>query len=71
MYDIMAKNFASPRNIFFYYINLNCCSLPGPRTAQGLIKAALEAAQSAVNQRLSGGGQSSRGGKVNESLPTV
>ena len=40
----------------------------GPRTAQGLTKAALEAAQSAVNQRLSGGGGGSRssgsGGKV-------
>ena len=42
----------------------------GPRTAQGLTKAALEAAQSAVNQRLSGGGSGSRssggsgGGKV-------
>ena len=38
----------------------------GPRTAQGLTKAALEAAQSAVNQRMSGGGgsKSSGGGKV-------
>ena len=43
-------------------------NLSGPRTAQGLTKAALEAAQSAVNQRLSGGGSGSRssgsGGKV-------
>ncbi|CAB4029224.1 disulfide-isomerase A6 [Paramuricea clavata] len=38
----------------------------GPRTAPGLTKAALEAAQSAVNQRLSGGGgsRSSGGGKT-------
>lgn len=41
--------------------------LPGPRTAQGVTKAALEAANSAVNQRLSGGGGSGRksgGGQV-------
>ena len=29
----------------------------GPRSAQGLTKAAMDAAQSAVNQRLSGGGK--------------
>lgn len=40
------------------------CYFAGPRTAQGLTKAAIEAAQKAVNEKLSGGGsgRSSGGG---------
>lgn len=47
------------------FIIIYCVGFAGPRTAQGLTRAALDAAQSAVNQRLSGGsGHQSRSGKV-------